>query len=63
MSMRKALLIATSVVFVVGNAFADDSPGLGTELTAEQLAVLEKQYLERKCLEGRGLPRLSLFYL
>ena len=34
-----------------------------SKMTAEQLAVLEKQYLERKCLEGRGLPRLSLFYL
>ncbi len=33
------------------------------KMTADQLAVLEKQYLERKCLEGRGLPRLSLFYL
>ncbi len=33
------------------------------KMMAEQLALLEKQYLERKCLEGRGLPRLSLFYL
>ena len=34
-----------------------------TKMTAEQLALLEKQYLDRKCLDGRGLPRLSLFYL
>jgi hypothetical protein len=32
-------------------------------MTAEQLAMLEKQYLERRLLETYGLPRLSLFYL
>lgn len=33
------------------------------KMTAEQLAMLEKQYLERQLLEAAGLPRLSLFYL
>lgn len=33
------------------------------KMTAEQLAMLEKQYLERNLLEKAGLPRLSLFYL
>jgi hypothetical protein len=33
------------------------------KMTAEQLAMLEKQFLERKLLESAGLPRLSLFYL
>ena len=33
------------------------------KMTAEQLAMLEKQYLERQLLETSGLPRLSLFYL
>ena len=33
------------------------------KMTADQLALLEQRYLERKCLEARGLPRLSLFYL
>jgi hypothetical protein len=32
-------------------------------MTAEQLAMLEKQYLERNLLEKAGLPRLSLFYM
>jgi len=32
-------------------------------MTAEQLTMLEKQYLERRILETAGLPRLSLFYL
>jgi hypothetical protein len=33
------------------------------KMTAEQLAMLEKQYLERILLEKAGLPRLSLFYM
>jgi hypothetical protein len=33
------------------------------KMSAEQLCMLEKQYLERKLLEDGNLPRLSLFYL
>ncbi|HZT32853.1 MAG TPA: hypothetical protein VFA33_23405 [Bryobacteraceae bacterium] len=33
------------------------------KMSAPQLALLEKQYLERQLLEKCGLPRLSLFYL
>ncbi len=33
------------------------------KMTADQLAMLEKQFLERRLLESLGLPRLSLFYL
>ena len=33
------------------------------KMTAGQLAMLEKQYLERVLLEQAALPRLSLFYL
>jgi hypothetical protein len=33
------------------------------KMTAPQLAMLEKQYLERNLLEKARLPRLSLFYL
>ena len=33
------------------------------KMSAEQLSMLEKQFLERKLLETNGLPRLSLFYL
>ena len=33
------------------------------KMTADQLAMLEKQYLDRRLLESVGLPRLSLFYL
>lgn len=34
-----------------------------SRMTAEQLAMLEKQFLERRLLERAKLPRLSLFYL
>jgi Mg2+ and Co2+ transporter CorA len=33
------------------------------KMTADQIAMLEKQFLERRLLESAGLPRLSLFYL
>jgi hypothetical protein len=33
------------------------------KMSAEQLTMLEKQYLERSLLEKGGLPRLSLFYM
>ena len=33
------------------------------KMTADQLAMLEKQYLERALLEKSSLPRLSLFYM
>jgi hypothetical protein len=32
-------------------------------MTADQLAMLERQYLDRRLLESARLPRLSLFYL
>ena len=34
-----------------------------SKMSTEQLAMLEKQYLDRRLLEDRNLPRLSLFYL
>jgi len=33
------------------------------KMTAAQLSMLEKQFLERHLLEQSGLPRLSLFYM
>jgi hypothetical protein len=33
------------------------------KMTADQLSMLEKQFLERSVLERAGLPRLSLFYM
>jgi hypothetical protein len=33
------------------------------KMSAEQLAMLERQYLDRRLLEQSGIPRLSLFYM
>ena len=33
------------------------------KMTAAQLSMLERQYLERRLLDAASLPRLSLFYL
>jgi recombinational DNA repair protein (RecF pathway) len=33
------------------------------KMSAEQLAMLERQFLDRRLLEAARLPRLSLFYL
>ncbi|MEN6602232.1 MAG: hypothetical protein ABFD86_07430 [Bryobacteraceae bacterium] len=33
------------------------------KMSADQLARLERQYLDRRLLESLGLPRLSLFYM
>jgi hypothetical protein len=33
------------------------------KMSADQLATLERQFLDRKVLEAAGLPKLSLFYL
>ncbi len=33
------------------------------KMNAGQIAILEKQFLDRRLLEAAGLPRLSLFYL
>ena len=33
------------------------------KMTAEQLALLEQQYVRRRLMEAYALPRLSLFYL
>jgi hypothetical protein len=34
-----------------------------SKMTADQLAMLEKKFLERRLLESAAAPRLSLFYL
>ena len=34
-----------------------------SKMTADQLSMLERQFLDRKLLESSGLHRLSLFYL
>ena len=33
------------------------------KMSADQLAMLERQFLDRRVLDAARLPRLSLFYL
>jgi hypothetical protein len=33
------------------------------KMTADQISMLERRYLDTRLLEKAGLPRLSLFYL
>ncbi len=34
-----------------------------SKMSAEQISMLQRQFLDRRLLEAAGLPRLSLFYL
>ncbi len=52
MSMRNALLVLGAALFGMGGALADDSPGLGQELTAEELAAVDFTIMP----DGDGLP-------
>lgn len=55
MFMRKAFLVAASVACGTGIVFAGESPGLGKELTAEQLAAVDFTIMP----DGDGLPEGS----
>ncbi len=50
-------------LFEARRALDSDLKPYRGKMTADQLAMLEKQFLERRLLESAKLPRLSLFYL
>jgi hypothetical protein len=50
-------------LFEVRRSFDADLKPYRGKMSADQLAMLERQFLDRKLLEGARLPRLSLFYL
>jgi hypothetical protein len=50
-------------LFEARRALDRDLKAYRGKMTADQLAMLERQFLERRLLESAGLPRLSLFYL
>lgn len=50
-------------LFEARRALASELRPYRSKMTAAQLAMLERQYLDRRLLEDAGLPRLSLFYL
>jgi hypothetical protein len=51
------------VLFEARRALDLDLKPYRGKMSADQLAMLEKQFLERRLLSGANLPRLSLFYL
>jgi hypothetical protein len=74
--LERRLTVLEDKLYSALQACADDEAMLGIrremdrqlapyrkKMTAEQLALLEQQYLRRRLLETYGLPRLSLFYL
>jgi hypothetical protein len=50
-------------LFEARRALDRDLKAYRGKMTADQLAMLERQFLERRLLESAKLPRLSLFYL
>ncbi len=50
-------------LFEARRSFDAELKAYRSKMSAEQLAMLEKQFLERRVLKASGLPRLSLFYL
>jgi hypothetical protein len=50
-------------LFEARRALDRDLKAYRGKMTADQLAMLERQFLERRLLEAARLPRLSLFYL
>ncbi len=50
-------------LFEARRSFDAELKAYRSKMSADQLGMLEKQFLERKLLQASGLPRLSLFYL
>ncbi len=52
-----------NVVTEINAALERDLRPYRGKMTTDQLAMLERQFVERRLMELAGLPRLSLFYL
>jgi hypothetical protein len=63
MMFRLRAAAADEALLEAGRALNRKLQPYRQKMTAEQLARLEKQFLEQQLLESAGLPRLSLFYL
>jgi len=63
MIARLRAAASEEALFEARRSFDQDLKGYRGKMSADQLAMLEKQFLERKLLAAAGLPRLSLFYL
>ena len=63
MIARLRATASDEALFETRRSFDQDMKSYRSKMSADQLAMLEKQFLERKLLQASGLPRLSLFYL
>jgi len=63
MIARLRAAMSDEALFEARRSFDQDLKSYRSKMSADQLAMLEKQFLERKLLQAAGLPRLSLFYL
>ena len=63
MIARLRAAASDETLFEARRSFDQDLKAYRSKMSADQLAMLEKQFLERKLLQASGLPRLSLFYL
>ena len=74
--LERRLTVLEDGLYAVLQAAADEETVLGIrremdrqiaayrrKMTAEQLSMLEQQYLRRRLMEAYALPRLSLFYM
>jgi hypothetical protein len=63
MIARLRAAASEEALFEARRSFDAELKAYRSKMSADQLAMLEKQFLERKLLQASGLPRLSLFYL
>ncbi len=63
MIARLRATASDEALFEARRSLDQDLKPYRSKMNAEQLAMLEKQFLERKLLQTSALPRLSLFYL
>ena len=63
MIARLRAMASDEALFEARRSLDQDLKPYRAKMSAGQLAMLEKQFLERKLLQESALPRLSLFYL
>lgn len=56
-------VVSEDALLEIRQALERDLKPYRAKMTGDQIAMLEKQFLERRLMESAGLPRLSLFYL
>jgi hypothetical protein len=63
MTARARSIASEEALFEARRSLDQELKPYRSKMNAEQLATLERQFLDRKVIEAAGLPRLSLFYM